>query len=127
MYAETGKRQRAQAALAEGQREQIALERRARLYGWSGHDIDTFGVTLVTPPEGLERAAIELGGFIDYVILRVSEYEHGANGNCAQSLRRSSSTRGISHGLPCQASAKPRRPGSTPWAFRAADSLATDR
>lgn len=81
-------RQRAQAALAGEQREQLALERRARLYGWSGHGIDTFGVTLVTAPEELERAAIELGGYTDYVILRVSEHEHGANGNRAQSLRQ---------------------------------------
>jgi hypothetical protein len=81
-------RQRAQASLAEEQREQFALERRARLYGWSGHSIDTFGVTLVTAPEELERAAIELGGYTDYVILRVSEQEHGANGNRAQSLRQ---------------------------------------
>jgi hypothetical protein len=81
-------RQRAQAVLAEEQREHLALERRARLYGWSGHGIDTFGVTLVTTPEELERAAIELGGYTDYVILRVSEQEHGANGNRAQSLRQ---------------------------------------
>ncbi len=81
-------RQRAQAALAEEQRDQLALERRARLYGWSGHGIDTFGVTLVTTPEELDRASIELGGYTDYVILRVSEHEHGANGNRAQSLRQ---------------------------------------
>jgi hypothetical protein len=81
-------RQRAQAALAEEQRDQLALERRARLYGWSGHGIDAFGVTLVTTPEELDRASIELGGYTDYVILRVSEHEHGANGNRAQSLRQ---------------------------------------
>jgi hypothetical protein len=81
-------RQRAQADLAEEQRDQLALERRARLYGWSGHGIDTFGVTLVTTPEELDRASIELGGYTDYVILRVSEHEHGANGNRAQSLRQ---------------------------------------
>jgi hypothetical protein len=68
--------------------DQLALERRARLYGWSGHGIDTFGVTLVTTPEELDRASIELGGYADYVILRVSEHEHGANGNRAQSLRQ---------------------------------------
>lgn len=81
-------RQRAQATLAEEQRDQLALERRARLYGWSGHGIDTFGVTLVTTPEELDRASIELGGYTDYVILRVSEHERGANGNRAQSLRQ---------------------------------------
>jgi hypothetical protein len=52
------------------------------------HGIDTFGVTLVTTPEELDRASIELGGYTDYVILRVSEHEHGANGNRAQSLRQ---------------------------------------
>jgi hypothetical protein len=81
-------RQRAQSALAEEQRGQLALERRAHLYGWSGHGIDTFGVTLITTPEELERAVIELGGATDYVVLRVSEQEHGANGNRAQSLRQ---------------------------------------
>ena len=86
-------RRRAQAALTEEQHEQLALERRARLYGWSGHGIDTFGVTL-TAPEELERVAIELGGYTDYVILRVSEQEHGANGNRAQPLRRRPPTPG---------------------------------
>jgi hypothetical protein len=81
-------RQRAQTALAEAQREQLALKRRARLYGWSGHGIDTFGVTLVTTPEELERAAVELGGYTDYVVLRVSEQESGGNGNRANSLRQ---------------------------------------
>lgn len=81
-------RQRTQATLAEEQREQLALERRAHLYGWSGHGINTYGVTLVTTPEELERAAIELGGYSDYVILRISDQEHGANGNRAESLRQ---------------------------------------
>jgi len=81
-------RQRAQAALAEAQREQLAIERRARLYGWSGHGIDTFGVTLVTTPEELEQAAAEMGGYTDYVVMRVSEQERGGNGNRANSLRQ---------------------------------------
>lgn len=50
---------------------------------WAGS-----GVTLVTAPEELERAAVELGGYTDYVILRISEQQHGANGNRAQSLRQ---------------------------------------
>jgi hypothetical protein len=81
-------RQREQRALADDERQQLAIERRRHLYGWSGHGIDTFGVTLVTTPEELERAAIELGGYTDYVILRVSEQESGANGNRANALRQ---------------------------------------
>lgn len=53
-------RQREQTALAADQREQLALERRARLHGWSGSGIHTFGVTLVTTPEELERGACHL-------------------------------------------------------------------
>ena len=93
-------RQRAQAALAEDQCEQITLERRARLNGWSRGSVDTFGVTLVTTPEELERAAIELGGYTDYVILRVSEQEHGANGNRALSLRQIIEHQGLIARLP---------------------------
>jgi hypothetical protein len=81
-------RQREQAALAVEQREQIAVERRARLQGWSGHGIDTFGVTLVTAPEELQKASAELGGYTDYVVLRVSEQDPGGNGNRANSLRQ---------------------------------------
>jgi hypothetical protein len=80
-------RQRAQAP-AEAQREQLVLERRVRLHGWSGHGIDTFGVTLVTAPKELEQAAAELGGYSDFVVLRVSEREDGGNGNRANSLRQ---------------------------------------
>jgi hypothetical protein len=115
-------RQRAQAALAEEQRDQLALERRARLYGWSGHGIDTFGVTLVTTPEELDRASIELGGYTDYVILRVSEHEHGANGNRAQSLRQIIENGATSRGHLRPASAKPSKPGSAPWVSRNAAS-----
>ena len=81
-------RQRAQTALAEAQREQLALDRRVRLHGWSGHGIDTFAITLVTAPEELEQAAAEMGGYTDYVVLRVSEQERGADGNRANSLRQ---------------------------------------
>jgi len=81
-------RQRAQARLADEQREQIELERRVRLHGWSRHGIDTFGVTLVTDPAEAEQAVAELGGYSDYVILRVGEAERGGNGNRANSIRQ---------------------------------------
>jgi hypothetical protein len=81
------KRQREQTALAADEREQLALERRARLRGWSGHGIDTFGVTLVTEPEEINGALAQIGGVSDYVILRVSESEYG-NANRANSLRQ---------------------------------------
>jgi hypothetical protein len=78
----------AQADRDREQAETIRLERLRHLSGWSSTGIATFGVTLVTTPEELERAATELGGYTDYVILRVSEQEPGANGNRAQSLRQ---------------------------------------
>jgi hypothetical protein len=81
-------RQQAERDLAREQAEEIRLERRARLHGWSGNGIDTFSVTPVTTPEDLEQAARELGAPTDYVLLRVSEQERGDNGNRANSLRQ---------------------------------------
>jgi hypothetical protein len=79
-------RQRELTALAADQRKQIELERRARLHGWSLGGVATFGVTLVTEPGELERAAAELGGYSEYVILRVSE--GSGSGNRAEQLRQ---------------------------------------
>jgi hypothetical protein len=80
-------KQREQRDLAAEERAQLALERRRFLHGWSGHGVDTFGVTLVTSPEEAAQAVSELDGLSDYVILRVSESEYG-NEDRANSLRR---------------------------------------
>ncbi len=75
-------RERAQAAaarehadLAREQAEQIRLDQRRFLHGWSGHGIDTFTVALVNSAEEMAEARDELagGGPCDYVILRVAE------------------------------------------------------
>jgi hypothetical protein len=109
-------RQREQAALAADQRKQIELDRRARLHGWSPGGVATYGVTLVTEPGELERAAAELGGYSDYVILRVSEGPGSATAR--SSSGRPSSMRASSRGRPRRASGRPSRPGSTAWAYR---------
>lgn len=88
---------REQEALAHEQAEQIRLDRRRYLHGWSGHGIDTFGVALVTSAEEMASARDELtaGGPSDYVILRVAESDekHG-NVNRARSLRQIIETSG---------------------------------
>lgn len=48
---------REQADLAREQAEQIQLDRRRRLHGWSGHEIDTFTVALVTSAGGDDRGS----------------------------------------------------------------------
>jgi hypothetical protein len=78
----------AQAALADEQRKQVVLERRVRLNGWSGHGIHTYEVTLVTDPDEAGQAVAELGKTTDYVVLRVSEQDRGANGERARDLRQ---------------------------------------
>ena len=79
---------REQAILARQQGEQISLERRRGLYGWSRHGIDTFRVALVTSAEEMAEAREELtgGGPTGYVILRVAESEE-KSGNANRGLR----------------------------------------
>jgi hypothetical protein len=83
---------REQEALAREQAEQIRLDRRRLLHGWSGHGIDTFGVALVTSAEEMDQAKAELllGNVpCEYVILRVAESgEKYGNVNRARSLRQ---------------------------------------
>jgi hypothetical protein len=82
-------RQRAEKALADEQAENIRLDRRRVLNGWSRHGLPVYGVTLVTDEAELEKAAQELSvaGPTDYVVLRVSESTFG-NANRADSLRQ---------------------------------------
>jgi hypothetical protein len=97
-------RQQAQAAaareqenLAREQAEQIRLDRRRRLSGWSPGGVETYTVALVTPAEEMTQACDELtvGGPSDYVILRVAESdEKYGNVNRAHSLRQLVETEG---------------------------------
>ncbi len=82
-------RQRAEKALADEQAENIRLDRRRVLNGWSGNGLPVYGVTLVTDEAELAKAAQELSatGPTDYVVLRVSESTFG-NANRADSLRQ---------------------------------------
>ena len=77
-----------QAILARQQGEQISLERRRGLHGWSRHGVDTFLVALVTSAEEMAEAREELtgGGPTGYVILRVAESEE-KSGTANRGLR----------------------------------------
>jgi hypothetical protein len=89
-------KQRAQRALAQEQAENIRLERRRVLAGWTSNGVNVYEVTLVTGEKELVKAAEELSvvGPTDYVVLRVSERPYGANGNRAHSLRQLIQTAG---------------------------------
>ena len=82
-------RQRAQKALADEQAENIRLDRRRILNGWSRNGLPVYRVTLVTDEAELANAAQELSatGPTDYVVLRASESTYG-NANRALSLRQ---------------------------------------
>jgi hypothetical protein len=77
-----------EANLAREQAQQIVLDRRRQLYGWSQHGIADFTVALVTTAEEMTQARDELarGDASDYVILRVTGRAQG-NANRAQRLR----------------------------------------
>jgi hypothetical protein len=77
-----------QAILARQQGQQINLERRRGLHGWSRHGVDTFLVALVTSAEEMAEAREELAGGnpTGYVILRVAESEE-KSGNANRGLR----------------------------------------
>jgi hypothetical protein len=86
-------RQRAQAEVANEEAENIRLDRRRYLSGWSGSGVATYGVTLITDAEELARAIDELTkrSNIDsaYVVLRLSEGgDEGHDASRAQSLRQ---------------------------------------
>jgi hypothetical protein len=64
-----------QAVLAHEEAEQILLDRRRLLHGWSRGSLATFNVVLVSSEADLTRARIELksGAPTAYVVLRVAE------------------------------------------------------
>jgi hypothetical protein len=85
-------RQRAEAEVANEQAENIRLDRRRYLSGWSGSGVATYGVAPVTDSEELARAVDELAkhlGDSAYVVMRVSEGgSDGHDASRAQSLRQ---------------------------------------
>jgi len=89
---------REQAGLAHEQAEQIRLDRRRSLLGWSPGLVSTYAVALVTSAEEMDRARDELtaGGPSGYVVLRVAESdEKYGNVNRARSLRQLIETEGL--------------------------------
>jgi len=89
---------REQADLAHEQAEQIRLDRRRSLQGWSRGGLATYAVTLVTSAAEMDRARDELvsGAPSDYVVLRVAESdEKYGNVNRAHSLRQLIETEGL--------------------------------
>jgi hypothetical protein len=83
---------RAQEALALEQAEQLRLDRRRTLQGWSSNGVAVYRVALATSAEEMDQAKAELlAGNVpsDYVILRVAESEEKyGNANRALSLRQ---------------------------------------
>lgn len=79
---------KARADVDREQAEEIRLERRRTLSGWSPGGVESYTVALVTDPAEIERAAAELngGGPTAYVILRVDEGEYGSD-NRGRDLR----------------------------------------
>jgi hypothetical protein len=89
---------REQAGLAREQAEQIRLDRRRSLLGWSPGTVSTYAVALVTSAQEMDQARDELttGAPSDYVILRVAESdEKYGNVNRARSLRQLIETEGL--------------------------------
>ena len=89
---------REQVCLAHEQAEQIRLDRRCSLQGWSRGGVNTYAVALVASAEEMTRARDELaaGGPCDYVILRVAESgEKYGNVNRARDLRQIIETEGL--------------------------------
>lgn len=82
-------RLRQQRDLTAEQREQIRLDRRRVLNGWSRGGTHVYGVQLVGQPEELNKAVKELiaGEASDYVVIRVNETAFG-NANRAYHLRQ---------------------------------------
>lgn len=83
---------RAQEVLSHEQVDQIRLDRRRTLQGWSPNGVAVYRVALVTSAEEMDQAQAELlAGNVPsgYVILRVAESEEKyGNANRALSLRQ---------------------------------------
>jgi hypothetical protein len=79
-------RQTAERDLANEQATNLRLDRHRLLYGWSPGMVNVYTVALVDDPAEMAKAAQELGGPSDYVILRVAE--GGVNAGRADQLRQ---------------------------------------
>lgn len=86
----------AQAEAAREQANDIQLERRRHLSGWSSGGVAAYGVTLVTEKDELGQAVRELthGGPTTYVVLRVSE-GRGTSVNRGHDLRQLIENQGL--------------------------------
>jgi hypothetical protein len=82
-------KQRAQRDLAAEEAENLRLDRQRVLYGWTPHGVSVYGVDLVTEPDEMAEAIMQLqsGAPTDYVLARVRENPAG-NANRALSLRQ---------------------------------------
>ena len=82
-------RQRAEAEAAHEQAENIRLERRRGLSGWSRQGVNTYPAELVTEPGELDQAVRELTSALPtaYVVLRVTGSTEGGSANLAHQLR----------------------------------------
>ena len=89
---------REEEALAREQAEQIRLDRRRHLQGWSPHGVNIYDVALVTSVAEMDQAKAELlAGNVpsDYVILKaVGSPEKYGNAEPARSLRQLIETEG---------------------------------
>ena len=83
-------RQRAQAEAAREEAENIRLERRAHLQGWSANGVNSYPVTLVTESAEIDLARHQLasGDPSAYIVLRISETADGGSVNMADNLRQ---------------------------------------
>lgn len=90
-------RQRALAEEAHEQAENIRLERRRGLSGWSKNGVNTYPVHLVTGASELGQATRELtsGQPTTYIVLRVAGTTEGGSANLAKTLRETIETEGF--------------------------------
>ena len=83
-------RQRAQAEAAHEEAENIRLERRRGLSGWSAGGVNSYPVALVTEPAEIDLARDQLasGTPTAYVVLRVTGSTDSGSVNMADNLRQ---------------------------------------
>jgi hypothetical protein len=102
----------AEAEAAREQANDIQLERRRHLSGWSSTGVAVYGVTLVTEEEELVQAVRELtsAGPTTYVVLRVSEGD-GTSVNRGNDLRQLIQQQGLVSRAPTKGEAEALRAG----------------
>jgi hypothetical protein len=72
---------RARSEALRADTEERRLERRRTLLGWSPGGVETYTVALITDPDEMDHAKVELtgGGPTSYVVLRVDEGDGAVN------------------------------------------------